>query len=134
MTIAFWTLLFAIMLPWLMALIKKTPSSLHGKYNNRAPRAGEQNLQVVSQRVSWAEQNSYEILPGYIAAIIVSYLVGAEQYCIDIFSTLNNININSWILPLVVIGNERVINTSVQVIGASSGLSNIVPVTIPKDA
>ena len=88
MTIAFWTLLFAIMLPWLMALIKKTPSSLHGKYNNRAPRAGEQNLQGVSQRVSWAEQNSYEILPGYIAAIIVSYLVGAEQYCIDIFALI----------------------------------------------
>ena len=88
MTIAFWTLLFAIMLPWLMALIKKTPSSLHGKYNNRAPRAGEQNLQGVSQRVSWAEQNSCEILPGYIAAIIVSYLVGAEQYCIDIFALI----------------------------------------------
>jgi uncharacterized MAPEG superfamily protein len=88
MTIAFWTLLFAIMLPWLMALIKKTPSSLHGKYDNRAPRAGEQNLQGVSQRVSWAEQNSYEILPGYIAAIIVSYLVGAEQYCIDIFALI----------------------------------------------
>ena len=88
MTIAFWTLLFAIMLPWLMALIKKTPSSLHGKYNNRAPRAGEQDLQGVSQRVSWAEQNSYEILPGYIAAIIVSYLVGAEQYCIDIFALI----------------------------------------------
>jgi len=88
MTIAFWTLLFAIMLPWLMALIKKTPSSLHSKYNNRAPRAGEQNLQGVSQRVLWAEQNSYEILPGYIAAIIVSYLVGAEQYCIDIFALI----------------------------------------------
>ncbi len=88
MTIAFWTLLFAIMLPWLMALIKKTPSSLHGKYNNRAPRAGEQDLQGVSQRVLWAEQNSYEILPGYIAAIIVSYLVGAEQYCIDIFALI----------------------------------------------
>ena len=88
MTIAFWTLLFSIMLPWLMALIKKTPSSLHGKYNNRAPRAGEQDLQGVSQRVSWAEQNSYEILPGYIAAIIVSYLVGAEQYCIDIFALI----------------------------------------------
>jgi uncharacterized MAPEG superfamily protein len=88
MTIAFWTLLFAIMLPWLMALIKKTPSNLHGKYNNRAPRAGEKNLQGVSQRVLWAEQNSYEILPGYIAAIIVSYLVGAEQYCIDIFALI----------------------------------------------
>jgi uncharacterized MAPEG superfamily protein len=88
MTIAFWTLLFAIMLPWLMALIKKTPASLHGKYNNRAPRASEQNLEGVSQRVLWAEQNSYEILPGYIAAIIVSYLVGAEQYCIDIFALI----------------------------------------------
>ncbi|MDG1693635.1 MAG: MAPEG family protein [Porticoccaceae bacterium] len=88
MTIAFWTLLIAIMLPWLMALIKKTPASLHGKYNNRAPRASEQNLEGVSQRVLWAEQNSYEILPGYIAAIFVSFLVGAEQYCIDIFALI----------------------------------------------
>lgn len=88
MTIAFWTLLIAIMLPWLMALIKKTRSGVRQKYDNRSPRLSEQTLEGVSQRVSWAEQNSYEILPAYIAAIVVSYLVGAEQYCIDIIASI----------------------------------------------
>jgi uncharacterized MAPEG superfamily protein len=83
MTISFWTLLVAIMLPWLMALIKKTRSGLHDKYDNRAPRVSEENLKGAGQRVSWAEQNSYEILPGFIAAVIVSHLVGAEQSYID---------------------------------------------------
>ena len=86
MTIAFWTLLIAIMLPWLMALIKKTRSGMHRRYDNRSPRLSEQNLEGVSQRVAWAEQNSYEILPAYTAAIVVSYLVGAQQNCIDIIA------------------------------------------------
>ena len=88
MTIAFWTLLIAIMLPWLMALIKKTHSSLREKYSNRAPRVSEGRLEGVSQRVSWAEQNSYEVLPSFIAAVVVAHLAGAEQYQADILATV----------------------------------------------
>ena len=36
MTVAFWTLLIAIALPWLMAVIKKSDLASNGKYNNSA--------------------------------------------------------------------------------------------------
>jgi uncharacterized MAPEG superfamily protein len=88
MTVAFWTLLIAIALPWLMAVIKKSDLASNGKYNNSAPRAGLENLQGVSQRASWAEQNSYEILPAYIAAVVVAHLAAAFQPHIDLLAIL----------------------------------------------
>jgi len=83
MTIAFWTLLAAIALPWLMAVIKKSPLASCGNYNNSAPRAGLDDLKGISQRALWAEQNSFEILPGYVAAVIVAHLAGTEQSLVD---------------------------------------------------
>ena len=88
MTVAFWTLLVAIALPWLMAVIKKSDLASNGKYNNNAPRAGLESLQGISLRASWAEQNSYEILPAYIAAVIVAHLAGAFQPDIDLLALL----------------------------------------------
>ena len=88
MTIAFWTLLAAIAFPWLMAVIKKSALATSGNYNNSAPRAGLENLQGVSQRALWAEKNSFEILPAYIAAILVAHVAGAEQAYIDLAAIL----------------------------------------------
>ena len=88
MTIAFWTLLAAIAFPWLMAFIKKSALASNGNYNNSAPRAGLENLQGVSQRALWAEKNSFEILPAYIAAIVVAHVAGAAQSYIDLIALL----------------------------------------------
>lgn len=86
MTIAFWTILAAIALPWLMAALKKSPLAASGKYSNRAPRAMQPNLQGLSQRAHWAEQNSFEILPAFIAAVIVAHLAGANQATADLLA------------------------------------------------
>ena len=83
MTIAFWTILAAIALPWLMAALKKSPLAISGKYSNRAPRAMQPKLEGLSQRAHWAEQNSFEILPAFVAAVLVAHLAGAEQMLID---------------------------------------------------
>ena len=88
MTIAFWTLLAAIAFPWLMAVIKKSALASNGNYNNSAPRAGLENLQGVSQRALWAEKNSFEILPAYIAAVVVAHMAGAVQAYIDLIAIL----------------------------------------------
>ena len=88
MTIAFWTLLAAIAFPWLMAVIKKSALASNGYYNNSAPRAGLENLQGVSQRALWAEKNSFEILPAYIAAVVVAHMAGAVQAYIDLIAIL----------------------------------------------
>ncbi|MDB2360316.1 MAPEG family protein [Porticoccaceae bacterium] len=83
MTIAFWTILAAIALPWLMAALKKSPLAVSGKYSNRAPRAMQPKLEGLSQRAHWAEQNSFEILPAFIAAVLVAHFAGAEQVLVD---------------------------------------------------
>ena len=83
MTIAFWTLLAAIALPWVMAALKKSPLAANGKYSNRAPRAMQSKLQGLSQRAFWAEQNGYEILPAFIAAVFVAHFAGADQVTAD---------------------------------------------------
>ena len=83
MTIAFWTILAAIALPLLMAALKKSPLAVSGKYSNRAPRAMQPKLEGLSQRAHWAEQNSFEILPAFVAAVLVAHLAGAEQVLID---------------------------------------------------
>ncbi len=86
MTIAFWTILAAIAIPWLMAALKKSPLAATGKYNNRAPREIQPNLEGMSQRAYWAEQNGFEILPAYIAAVFVSHLAGADQATADLLA------------------------------------------------
>jgi len=83
MTIALWTILAAIALPIIMAFIKKIPLAWDGKYNNASPRAGLKGLRGVCQRASWAEQNSFEILPAYIAAVLVAHIAGADPSSID---------------------------------------------------
>jgi uncharacterized MAPEG superfamily protein len=88
MTIAFWTLLVAIAFPWLMAVIKKSALAANGSYDNSAPRAGLENLQGLSQRALWAEKNCFEILPAYIAAIVVAHLAGAAQGYIDLIAVV----------------------------------------------
>jgi uncharacterized MAPEG superfamily protein len=40
-------------------------------------------LQGLSQRAYWAEQNSFEILPAFIAAVLVAHFAGAEQVLVD---------------------------------------------------
>jgi len=86
MTIAFWTILAAIALPWLMAVLKKSPMAASGKYSNRAPRAMQPKLQGLSQRAHWAEQNSFEILPAFIAAVFVAHFAGAEQATVNLLA------------------------------------------------
>jgi uncharacterized MAPEG superfamily protein len=83
MTIAFWTILAAIVLPWLMAGLKKTPLAANKKYSNKAPRAMQPKLEGFSQRAHWAEQNSFEILPAFIAAVVVAHMAGANQATVD---------------------------------------------------
>jgi uncharacterized MAPEG superfamily protein len=43
-------------------------------------------LQGLSQRAHWAEQNSFEILPAFIAAVLVAHFAGAEQASVDLLA------------------------------------------------
>ena len=83
MTIALWSLLAAIFMPWVLTIFAKAPAAKQGQYDNRSPRISLNQLQGLSQRANWAQQNSFEILPGYIAAVLVAHMAEANQVTLD---------------------------------------------------
>ncbi len=87
MTIAFVCVLIAIVLPQIWAAIAKSQLVKSGEYNNNAPRPQlAAQLSGPQQRAKWAEQNTYETLPGFIAGVIIAHLAGADQLTIDILA------------------------------------------------
>jgi uncharacterized MAPEG superfamily protein len=80
MTIAFWCVLAAALLPYVFAGIAKVGET---PYNNRAPRLYLDSLQGRQQRAHWAQLNSYEAFPPFAAAVIIAHLCEAPQAQID---------------------------------------------------
>lgn len=89
MTIAFTCVLIAIILPQIWAVIAKKNLIKSGVYDNNASRPQLAALEGVAQRAKWAEQNTYETLPAFIAAVIIAYLAGASQVAIDILAVVH---------------------------------------------
>ena len=88
MTIAFTCVLIAIVLPQIWGALAKKNLIKDGTYDNNASRAQLAHLQGASQRAKWAEQNSYETLPAFIAAVIIAHLAGASQGVMDLLAVV----------------------------------------------
>jgi uncharacterized MAPEG superfamily protein len=79
MTTPFWCLFIAAVLPYVL-------SSLGGYFrvrqlgtlDNKHPRIQKMQLEGIGARVFGAEQNAFEILPVFAAAVLVSHLAGAD--------------------------------------------------------
>ena len=80
MTIAFWSILAAALLPYLSILIAKAGAR---GFDNHQPRTWYQSFEGYRQRAIWAQQNSFEIFPLFAAAILLAHLAGAEQARVD---------------------------------------------------
>ena len=89
MTIAFICVLIAIILPQIWAAVAKAPLVKSKAYDNAASRPQLEKLSGASQRAKWAEQNSYEALPGFIAAVIIAHLAGAGQDTMDMLAVVH---------------------------------------------
>ncbi|MEO7743364.1 MAG: MAPEG family protein [Usitatibacter sp.] len=75
MTIAFWCVLAAAMLPYLTIAIGK-----YGRrYDNRSPRDWEARLEGKQRRAVFAHYNHFEAFAPFAAAVIVAHLAGASQ-------------------------------------------------------
>lgn len=83
MTIAFTCVLIAIILPYIWAWYAKSPAIKAGSYDNNNPRALLARLEGPSLRANWAQQNAFEALPGFIAAVIIAHVTGVAQHLID---------------------------------------------------
>lgn len=83
MTTAYWCVLIAIFLPYVFTGVAKISSGFNLK-DNHNPREFLSTLTGVSQRANWAQQNSFEVTPGFLAAVIVAqHLATMSQSSID---------------------------------------------------
>lgn len=79
MTIAFWCLMVAAILPltvsWVSGYFRHKQ---FGKVDNKLPRAQNSQLTGAGERAVAAQQNSWEALAVFSAAVMVSHLGGAD--------------------------------------------------------
>jgi uncharacterized MAPEG superfamily protein len=91
-TLAYWCLLVAAILPIMCAGIAKfgtfsTPRR-EGGYDNNNPRAWLARQTDWRARANAAQANTFEALPFFFAAVIISHQLGAVQARIDILCFL----------------------------------------------
>jgi uncharacterized MAPEG superfamily protein len=83
MTLAYWMIVVAAMLPYIATAYSKFASGGAKTYDNRAPRALVDSLPPQRQRAYWAQLNGFEAFPPFAAGVIVAHLAGASQSLID---------------------------------------------------
>src|ERR1700720_3461492 len=75
MTLAYWMLIAAAMMPYLTIALAKSA----GGIDNRAPRPSLESLSGWRQRAEWAHRNHFEAFPAFAAAVFVAELTHAPQ-------------------------------------------------------
>jgi uncharacterized MAPEG superfamily protein len=86
MTIAYWSVLAAVLLPYVcFGIARNRARGPDGKRSrdNRNPRDFPNFLSGLPKRAWGAHLNSFEALPGFAAAIIIAHLTHAPQHRID---------------------------------------------------
>lgn len=90
MTIANWCVLAACMLPAASVALAKFASNKlprgAGRYNNKHPREWAANLTGWQARANAAQMNGFEILPLFVAAVLLAQQAQAAQGRIDLLA------------------------------------------------
>lgn len=84
MTLAYWSVLVAAVLPLVWAGVSKS----NGRYDNHAPREWLAQRQGWQQRANWAQANAWEAFGPFAAAVIIAHLAGARQEAIDVLAAV----------------------------------------------
>jgi uncharacterized MAPEG superfamily protein len=85
MTTAYWCVFIAILLPVMFTGIAKFTGRF-GPKENHAPRPYLDQLTGWRQRANWAQQNTFESIPGFMAAVIIAHQMGANQDNVDMLA------------------------------------------------
>lgn len=89
MTVAFWCVLVAILLPFVCAAIAKFGSGKFNARHNHDPRTFLNGLEGLPKRAHAAQLNSFEILPAFAASVIIAHIAGnAQLVTIDVVAVL----------------------------------------------
>lgn len=90
MTIANWCILIACVMPTATVGLAKIGSAKsapgQGRYSNRHPREWAANLKGWQRRANAAQQNGFEALPLFIAAVLLAQQAHAGQSRIDLLA------------------------------------------------
>lgn len=90
LTVAYWCVLVASLLPIVCAGIAKwgmfSRSPRDGGYDNHQPRAWLANQKDWRARANAAQANSFEALPFFIGAVIIAHQHGALQTRLDVLA------------------------------------------------
>lgn len=82
MTIAYWCVLAAILMPYIWTGVAKFTSGFRPR-DNHNPREYLEKLEGPAKRAHWAQLNTFESIPGFMAAVIIAHLAGASQAAVD---------------------------------------------------
>lgn len=82
MTIAYWCVLAAALLPYFIVIAAKSGPGL----DNRAPRLHLAQTSGWRQRAHWAHQNAFEAFPPFAAAVLIAEQLRAPQHAIDLLA------------------------------------------------
>jgi len=80
MTIAFWCVFVAGVLPYLGTVVAKVTGE---RYNNRDPRAWLDRQTGFRRRADNAQKNGFEAFPFFAAAVVIAHLLDAPQPRVD---------------------------------------------------
>jgi len=83
MTIAYWCVLAVILMPYIWTITAKSSAP---KFDNNNPRDWLGKLEGRGARAHAAQLNSFEAMPGFIAAVIIAQLAHAPQHQVDILA------------------------------------------------
>ena len=79
MTIAYWCVFAAALLPYLTV----GPAKVRADFDNRAPRGWEARLEGWRARLHAAHLNAFEAFPAFAAGVIIAHLARVPQTRID---------------------------------------------------
>jgi len=80
MTLAYWCVLIALVLPYLSTVTAKAVGGGFSPRHNHDPRALLDSLQGAGRRANNSQLNGFEVTPAFAAAVIIAHLAGgAEQ-------------------------------------------------------
>lgn len=82
MTIAYWCVLAAILMPYIWTGVAKFTSGFRPR-DNYNPREYMEKLEGPAKRAHWAQLNTFESIPGFMAAVIIAHLAQAPQGQVD---------------------------------------------------
>lgn len=79
MTLAYWCILVAAILPYPIVMLAKASKN----FDNRAPREQLAQAEGYRKRANWAQFNAFEAFPPFAAAVIIAQLQHAPQATIN---------------------------------------------------